>query len=107
MNGSLSVNEINMTASPEGVVIAVKVKPKAKRDAISGIHAGALKVDVTAPPDKFKANAAVISLIAKFFNVPRAKVELISGAKSRQKRILLGGLTEDDVISTLSGKGII
>ena len=66
-----------------GLSLTLKVQPKSSRDAIQGVvetpDGLALKVAVTAPPDKGKANAAVIALVAKAFGVAKSNVTLTIG----------------------------
>jgi uncharacterized protein (TIGR00251 family) len=96
------------SADGDGLVLAVKAAPKASRDAIVGVMATpegqALKVAVTAAPDKGKANAAVAALIAKALHVPKSAVSVISGATDRRKLLRIMG---DPVqLSTLAQKWI-
>ena len=57
-----------------GICLPVKVQPGARRNAIVGAHAGALKVAVNAAPEQGKANAAVIELLAEQLQLPRSKL---------------------------------
>jgi uncharacterized protein (TIGR00251 family) len=77
---------------PQGIVIRVKARPGARRNALAGLHDGALRVDVTAAPEKGKANDAIIALLAKTFGVAKSSIELISSPANTQKRFLLAGL---------------
>ncbi len=79
--------EIQLTAA--GVVLPVKAQPGAKKNAITGEHAGMLKVAVTAPPEDGKANAAIIELLAGELGISKSNIELISGATHRHKRFLI------------------
>jgi uncharacterized protein (TIGR00251 family) len=81
----------------EGVIISVKALPHSVRAGVRGVDGGALKVAVNAPPEKGKANAAVLEELAKFLAVPRASLELLSGDASRNKRVLVKGITADAV----------
>ncbi len=75
-----------------GIVLAVKAQPGARRNAIVGTHAGALKVAVSAAPENGKATAAIIELLADSLGLPRSNIQLLSGASSRQKQFLIGGV---------------
>ena len=77
---------------PQGVVIRVKARPGARRNSLAGLHDGALRIDVTAAPEKGKANEAIIALLAKTFGVAKSSIELISSPANPQKRFLLAGL---------------
>ena len=66
--------------------IAVRVTPRASRDAIEGFDdEGVLKVRVTAPPAGGAANASVAKLLARILELPGRDVVLVSGATARQK----------------------
>lgn len=68
--------------------ICVKVIPKSSRDEIAGtLDDGTWKVKVTAAPERGKANAAVCELLAKHFDVPKSRVEVVSGHTSQVKQI--------------------
>ena len=70
------------------VVLTLKVVPKASRDEIVGLlDDGALKVKVTAAPDRGKANAAVCEILADAFGVPKRNVEILRGETSHTKQV--------------------
>ena len=83
--------------SPTGVSFAVKVHPRAKKNAITGQVGDALKVTLTAPPVDGKANAACIEFFAKLLNVPRSSITIAAGQTSRNKVIRVAGLTAQQV----------
>jgi len=83
--------------TPEGVTFAVKVHPRAKKNAITGELGDALKVSLTAPPIDGKANQACIEFFAKLLKVPRSSVTIASGQSSRQKVIRVIGLSAEEV----------
>ena len=72
-----------------GTRLRLRVQPRARRNAILGVHAGALKVAVTAPPDKGKANRAVVELLAATLGLPTGAVELIAGQAARVKTVVV------------------
>ncbi len=82
----------------------VKAQPGARRNGLAGEHAGALKVQVTQAPEDGKANAAVLDLLAGVLHVKHSEVKLLSGATSRQKRILVTGLSLTEVAKRLKSK---
>lgn len=84
---------IRLEATAEGTIIPVRAQPGAKRNAIVGEHAGALRVAVTAAPDKGKANQAIAAVLAAAFGLPKSAVQLVSGQISRQKKFLLQGVS--------------
>ncbi|MDA0834528.1 MAG: DUF167 domain-containing protein [Planctomycetota bacterium] len=80
---------LEITETSRGIVIAVQAQPKARRPGIMGIHAGRLKVAVSAAPEHGKANDAIIRLLAESIGLKRQQVELTAGASSSHKRFLL------------------
>jgi uncharacterized protein (TIGR00251 family) len=88
---------IELTKHGEGTVIPVHAQPGARRNAVLGERAGALRIAVTAAPEKGKANAAIQSLLAESLGCRPSQVQLLSGEASRQKRFLVSGLTPDEL----------
>jgi uncharacterized protein (TIGR00251 family) len=88
---------IALSQHAQGVILPVRAQPGARREAIVGEQAGALKVAVTAPPDRGRANEAIIEVLADSLGVAKSKITLLSGATSRQKKFLLEGLTVTEV----------
>jgi uncharacterized protein len=83
--------------SPSGATFAVKVHPRAKRNAVTGEVGDALKLALTAPPVDGKANEACIDFFAKLLKVPRSSVTIASGQNSRNKVIRVAGLSADAI----------
>jgi uncharacterized protein (TIGR00251 family) len=83
--------------SPAGVTFAIKVHPRARKNAITGETGDALKVSLTAPPVDGKANQACIDFFAKLLKVPRSSVTIAAGQTSRNKVIQVAGLTVQQV----------
>jgi hypothetical protein len=88
---------VSVHDSPDGVTLSVKIHPRAKKNAITGILDGALKVSLTAPPIDGKANDACIEFFAKLLQVPRSSVTIASGRTSRGKLIRVSGLSAEEV----------
>jgi uncharacterized protein len=88
---------ISIQESSGGATFAVKVHPRAKKNAITGELGGALKVSLTAPPIDGKANEACIDFFAKLLKVPRSSVTIASGLTSRAKVIRVDGLSAEEV----------
>jgi uncharacterized protein len=80
-----------------GVTFAVKVHPRAKKNAITGELGDSLKVSLTSPPVDGRANEACIEFFAKILKVPRSSVTIASGQTSRNKMIRVAGLTAQQV----------
>jgi uncharacterized protein (TIGR00251 family) len=90
-----------LAAHPEGVVVEVWVTPRASRAGVGGTHSGALRVRTPVPPESGRANQAVIDLLVARFGGRSG--ELLSGAASRRKRVLIRGTTPADIETALSG----
>ena len=84
---------IPVTESAKGIVFAVKVHPRARKNAITGTVGDALKLALTAPPVEGKANQAVIEFFADLFAIPRSSVTIASGETSRNKVVRVAGVT--------------
>jgi uncharacterized protein (TIGR00251 family) len=85
------VLSINETAA--GVSFAVKIQPRAKRDAVLGELGGALKISLVAPPLDGRANEGCISFMAGLLEVRRSQVSILSGHASRNKVMRVAGIT--------------
>jgi hypothetical protein len=88
---------IPIQESSEGATFAVKVHPRAKKNAITGEVGDALKVSLTAPPLDGKANDACIEFFAKLLKVPRASVTIATGHSGRRKVIRVMGLSVEQI----------
>ncbi len=87
---------IPIHGTPTGISFAVRIHPRAKKNAITGEVGDALKISLTAPPIDGKANAACIDFLAKLLRVSRASVTIASGETSRQKVIRVAGITLEE-----------
>jgi uncharacterized protein len=85
-----------------GVTFAVKVHPRAKKNAITGELGDALKVALTSPPVEGKANEACIEFFANLLKVPRSSVTIAAGHSSRNKVIRVTGLSAQQVQDRLT-----
>ena len=79
------------------VSFAVRLTPRASRDAIEGEWQGALKVRLTAPPVENRANEALCRLLAQSLNMPRSAVRIVSGERSRTKRVEVRGASAEQI----------
>jgi uncharacterized protein len=80
-----------------GVTFAVKIHPRARKNAITGKLGNALKLSLTSPPVEGRANEACIEFFANLLKVPRSSVTIASGQTSRQKVIRVSGLSADEL----------
>ncbi len=83
--------------TPQGVTFAVRVQPRARRNAVAGEMGDALKLALTAPPVEGKANEACVEFLAKLLKVPRSSVTIAAGETSRNKVVRVAGLNAEEV----------
>jgi len=75
--------------------------PRSNRNAIEGERQSALTVRLTAPPIEDRANDSLRHLLAERLNVPVSAVRIVSGKKSRTKRVEIAGVTRTEVLALL------
>lgn len=97
---------LNLTEIEDGVKFEVLVKPKSSRNAVIGFHDGALKIAVTAAPEKGKANKAVINLLSKILKLPKKSIVIESGETSPHKKISITGITSTELLWMLGEMGL-
>jgi uncharacterized protein (TIGR00251 family) len=90
-----------LEVEPRGVVILVRAHAGARRNAILGTRQGMLRIAVTAPAEKGKANRAIIALLSDVLGVSKSAVEILAGDTSSQKRILILGANATDIHAKL------
>lgn len=88
-------------ATPKGVVVQVRVIPRAGRTGLAGTRDGALLVRLGAPPVDGAANAELLELLADTLGLPKRNLSLLSGDRSKQKRVLVTGLDVEAVRARL------
>src|SRR5947209_19599661 len=93
---------IELMDHPDGVLIPVRAQPGARKSGVLGEQAGALKLAVTAPPEDGRANAALVELLRELLGLKRSQVELHSGVTSRNKTILVRGVSREILAAKLT-----
>lgn len=83
---------IELASDGQGCILRVRAAPRAKSDAIASERAGALRVRVTAPPEKGKANDAIKALLARELGLRERDVSLVRGATSSDKTFRITGI---------------
>lgn len=81
----------------DGVILSIRVTPKASRDAILGVVGDELKISLQAPPIQGEANKALVRFLGKTLGVARGRLELVSGESSRRKRVLARDCSLDEI----------
>ena len=92
---------LDLTETPEGVLIPVKVVPGASRDRIAGVLDGALKITVSAPPERGRANRAVLALLTRALRVRRRQLTLVGGETMSRKVVAVRDLSVEAVRNLL------
>ena len=88
--------------TPEGCTLLVRIHPGARRDAVTGMHDGALKISLTTPPVEGRANEALIAFLAEALSLPKARIALVAGMTSRSKVLRIEGKSAAEVQAALS-----
>jgi uncharacterized protein (TIGR00251 family) len=86
----------------DGCTLAVRLHPGARKNGVTGVHADALKIALTAPPVDGKANEALIEFLAEALRLPRARVAIVAGFTSRTKTLRITGKSAAEVTAALS-----
>lgn len=90
-----------MEARADGVLLRVKVQPKASRNAILGEQGGRIRIAVTAPPVEGAANDSLVKFLADILHVRRQQIVIKGGEHGREKSLLVQDITVDQVNSVL------
>jgi len=85
--------------------LRLRVAPGSARAAVVGRHGDGWKVRVAARPERGRANAAVLALLAETLSLPRTSVSLVSGSGSRDKIVELAGIPPEEIDRRLASAG--
>ncbi len=99
----MSVNWLRETS--EGVVVAVRVRPRSSRAGLDCVLEDALSIRLRSAPVEGKANKELIETLAELFDIAKSRVRFVSGETSKTKRLLLAGVSVGDVLSVIEQKG--
>jgi uncharacterized protein len=92
-----------LRAQADGVLLSIKLQPRAAANEICAPLGGELKIKVTAPPVDSAANEALLEWLAHWLGCARGRVELIRGHASRHKVVKLHGFGLEEAFRKLSG----
>ena len=87
------------------MILELHVQPGARRSEFAGRHGERIKLRLAAPAVEGKANAALIEFLADYFGVPRRNVTIVSGVKSRRKRVAIEGVAQSDHLGNRISSG--
>ena len=93
---------LDIVTTNSGIILSIRTQPGSSKNRIIGEYGGRLKLAVTAAPEKGKANKAVIELLADTLHISESSIHIISGESSRDKRLMIKGLTPEDIKSLLN-----
>ena len=82
--------------TPDGAVVTVRAKPRSSKCGVDGVAGGALAVRVRSAPVDGKANRELVETLSDAFGIPKSRVEFVGGESSKNKRILLRGVSAAD-----------
>lgn len=85
----------------DGVIISVYVQPRASKNQLVGLQGDELKLRLTSPPVEGAANALCREFLARVLGLPKGQVSLLSGDKSRHKRLLARGVSSEQARQAL------
>jgi uncharacterized protein (TIGR00251 family) len=93
-----------LRAQPDGILLSVKVQPRATKNQISGAQGNELKIQVTAPPVDSAANEALVEFLAEKFDCGRNRIEIVRGHKSRHKTVKLHAFMPDEILRKIGAQ---
>lgn len=83
------------------IIIKVKIVPGSSKNKIIGAYNDALKISIAAPPVEGKANKKCIAYLAKYFDVAKSKIEIISGQTSKNKLIKIYDISPKEFLDKI------
>jgi len=93
--------EVSENNSRSGVVLKVRVRPRASRDEVAGAMEGALKIRLCAPAVENQANEALTKFLSAVLKIPKSSVRILGGERARTKRVEIVGVTRQQVMNLL------
>ena len=97
---------VEIMKTGNGVRLRLRVKPGGRHQRLIGAYGGALKLEVSAAPEKGRANAAVIRLLSDALGLRRNQVEIVAGASSQDKTAVLTGCSVEEIAARLAMSNI-
>lgn len=92
---------LKVSATADGVILPVHVQPRASKNEICGVQGEELKLRLTSPPVEGEANKLCIEFLAKKLHIPKSRLSIIGGEKSRHKILAITGLSPADILPLL------
>ncbi|NUR53815.1 MAG: DUF167 domain-containing protein [Acidobacteria bacterium] len=82
-------------------IVSIRVIPRSPRTRVDGMRGGAFLIRLSAPPLEGAANDALVAFLADTLDLPRSRIRIVSGEKSRDKRVGVSGLDEARIAAKL------
>jgi hypothetical protein len=79
----------------------VRVVPRSAREGVAGTSGGAVRIRLTAPPVENRANEALVRFLSKSLDIPRRRVELVTGERGRHKVVRIQGMSREEIFRRL------
>lgn len=98
----MSLAALDCQEGPDGVSLKVKVQPRASKNALVGLIGDSLKLALTSPPVEGAANEACAEFFARLGGVPKSRVTIVSGLKSRDKVVRIAGRNKAELLAALA-----
>src|SRR5262249_22016547 len=93
---------VPLTVRDNAVHLPIKVIPRAGRTSVAGIRNGALLIRLASAPVDGAANDELVAFMAALLDTPKRQVSIVTGERSRSKRVAIGGVTVEQVTAKLS-----
>ncbi len=85
----------------EAATFEVHVLPRASREGVAGVAGTAVRVRLTAPPLENRANEALVRFLSAALEVPRSRVEIVTGKRGRKKVVRVSGISREELFRRL------
>ncbi len=94
-------DKLQIRDGPDGVILPLRVTPRASRTQIDGIVDGQLRVRLAAPPVEGAANDALVKFLSQTLKVPKSTIQIVAGQRGRAKSVLVRGASREEVLRAL------
>ena len=92
---------LEIKQTDKGLIIKVKVVPGSSRNRIGGLLDGALKINITAAPEKGKANKRLVQFLAEILALPKSSLTILTGQRDNHKQVQIVGLSCEKLMEHL------
>ncbi len=102
----MSDHELHTREGPSGLDVPIHVQPRARRTELAGMYNGALKLRVQAPPVDNAANEAIVRFFSKLLEIPKSRLSIAAGARSRDKILRIEGISRAQFLAGLPSDAV-